>query len=64
MGEISQEDSLEQIEHQGLFTAGLRKRRTGKEPEQEWSEVQEDGVWGAKGECFQKEGGLAVLGVA
>lgn len=39
MGEISQDDSLEQIEHQGLFMAGLRKRSSGKEPEQEWSEV-------------------------
>ena len=56
MGEISQEDALEKIEHQGLFMVALRKRSSGKETEPEWSEAQEDGVWGAKEECFQKEG--------
>ena len=56
MGEISQEDDLEKIEHQGLFMVGLRKGSTGKETEPEWSEGQDDGVWGAKEECFQKEG--------
>lgn len=55
MDEISQEDALEKVELQGLFMVALRKRRSGKETEPEWSEVQEDGVWGAK-ECFQKEG--------
>ena len=55
---------MAQGESQGLQVEKVPCAATGKEPEQEWSEVQEDGVWGAKGECFQKEGGLAVLGVA
>lgn len=63
MGEISQEDSLEQIEHQGLFTAGLRRGALGKSLSRSGQRCRRM-VFGEPKNVSKRKGGLAVLGVS